>query len=339
MGNVLQRALFAWRFRDVNLLISGQIEREQPDHALPRHPDAGDEGRAVPHVRLRPVPRDRRTGSPSWIWDAYTTTNEYPYSESVNLAEATDGSLPSSTGDVNYMRNSVKVVVDAYIGTLTYYADDGPDGDPIVHAWANAFPELFTSIDEAPQEPARALPLPRGPVPGPGHAVRELPRDRSAVFYQKQDFWQIPDDPTLAQEASDGGRPTSTDLRPYYLLMKVPARPRSDFQLVLPFVPQGRPNMVAWIAADSDPENYGQMVAFTFPSGANVDGPAQVFSRINQNPQFSRERTLLDQGGSHGAVRRLPGDPRGRLVPVRAARVRAVGADARRCPSSSGSSS
>ena len=298
MGNVLQRALFAWRFRDVNLLISGQITAES--RIMLYRDIQARATKAVPFLTFDSDPYLAIVeGKPVWIWDAYTSTDQYPYSESVNLSEATDGLLPGSTGDVNYIRNSVKVVVDAYSGTLTYYADDGPDGDPIVRAWGEAFPDLFTSMDLAPQELREHFRYPENLFQTQATQFANYHVTDTQVFYQKQDFWQIPEDPTTAQEAiADGTAVVNRRIRPYYLLLKTPGDSMERFQLVLPLVPQGRPNLVSWMAADSDPENYGQMVAFTFPSGANVEGPAQIFSRINQNPQFSAERSLLDQGGS-----------------------------------------
>ncbi|MGZ5319243.1 MAG: UPF0182 family membrane protein, partial [Actinomycetota bacterium] len=297
MGNVLQRALFAWRFRDVNLLISGQLDANS---RIMLYRDIQTRAtKAVPFLTFDSDPYLAIVeGQPVWIWDAYTTTNQYPYSESVNLSDATDGLLPSSTGDVNYLRNSVKVVADAYSGTLTYYADDGPDGDPIVRAWAAAFPGLFTSIDKAPLALREHFRYPENLFQTQATQFANYHVTDTQVFYQKQDFWQIPEDPTTAQEAAAGATVANPRILPYYLLLKTPGDTTERFQLVLPLVPQGRPNLVSWMAADSDPENYGHMVAFTFPSGANIEGPAQIFSRINQNPQFSAERSLLDQGGS-----------------------------------------
>lgn len=297
MGNVLQRALFAWRFRDVNLLISGQIDansRIMLNRAIQERAT-----KAVPFLTFDYDPYLAIVGgNPVWIWDAYTTTNQYPYSESVNLADATDGLLPGSDGDVNYLRNSVKVVVDAYNGTLTYYADNGPDGDPVVRAWSAAFPGLFTPIDQAPEELRAHFRYPENLFQTQATQFANYHVTNPEVFYQKQDFWQIPEDPTTAQEVPTGSAVTNSRIRPYYLLLKTPSDTTERFQLVLPLVPEGRPNLVSWMAADSDPEAYGQIVAYTFPAGANVEGPAQVFSRINQNPQFSAERSLLDQGGS-----------------------------------------
>jgi hypothetical protein len=299
MGNALQRALFAWRFRDVNLLISDQIDAQS---RIMLYRDIQERAtRAVPFLTFDYDPYLAIVdGNPVWIWDAYTTTNQYPYSDSTNLAEATDGLLPATTGDVNYLRNSVKVVVNAFDGTLTYYADGGPDGDPIVRAWAAAFPDLFTPIDEASDDLRAHFRYPENLFQTQATQFANYHVTDTEVFYQKQDFWQIPEDPTTAQEvsATTTAAVVNSRVRPYYLLLKAPGDTTERFQLVLPLVPEGRPNLVTWMAVDSDPENYGEMVSFTFPSGANVEGPAQIFSRINQNPQFSAERSLLDQGGS-----------------------------------------
>jgi uncharacterized protein len=300
MGNVLQRALFAWRFRDVNLLISGQIDADSRIMIY----------RSLPERVPKPVPflnfdRDPYLavvdGRPQWIWDAYTTTNDYPYSQSIDLADATGGQL--AAGLVNYMRNSVKVVIDAYDGTMTYYADLQ---DPIVQVWDRAFPGLFTPIDSADEALRAHFRYPENLFQVQATQFANYHVTDPQVFYQKQDRWEIPADPTVAFQGADQTGavvPTTTSaeaarLRPYYLLMKAPGDEVEQFQLVVPFVPEGRQNMVAWLAASCDPEDYGRLLALELPDGANVDGPAVVFSRINQDPQFSQERTLLGQGGS-----------------------------------------
>ena len=300
MGNALQRALFAWRFRDVNLLISGQIE------STSRIMIYRDIYQRVPKI----VPFLKFDGDPylviepdglKWVWDAYTTTTEYPYSQVVDLGDATQANSVTGglTGSANYMRNSVKVVVDAYTGKMTYYANFD---DPIIHAWSNAYPDLFTDWSEAPSEITSHFRYPENlfQVQATQYATYHV--TDPSVFYQKQDVWQIPADPTVTS-SSDVAATSSAVLRPYYVLMKTPDQQQERFQLILPFVPEGRNNMVAWMAADSDPTvegegSYGHTVAFRFPTGENIDGPSQVFSRINQNPQFSAQRTLLGQGGS-----------------------------------------
>jgi uncharacterized membrane protein (UPF0182 family) len=291
MGNLLQRALFAWRFRDINLLISGQISSTSRIMIY----------RAIQERVPKPVPflsfdydpylAITSTGM-DWIWDAYTTTNQYPYSQSVDLATATQDDM---SGQVNYMRNSVKVVVDAYTGKMTYYANLR---DPIIRAWSNAFPGLLTPIEQAPADLQAHFRYPEDLFQVQSSQYGRYHVTDPLVFYQNQDVWQIPDDPTAIATGAQTASGTSEKLRPYYLLMKTPQDTTERFQLILPFVLQGRPNMVAWMAANSDPgPDYGRVVSFTF-EGRNVEGPSQIFSRINQNPTFSTARTLLGQGGS-----------------------------------------
>jgi uncharacterized membrane protein (UPF0182 family) len=229
-----------------------------------------------------------------WIWDAYTTTTQYPYSQSIDLFDATDS--PSLNGQVNYIRNSVKVVVDAYNGTITYYADLS---DPIIKVWSEAFPSLFTPIDQAPEDVQAHFRYPENLFQVQATQYGRYHVTDPLVFYRNQDVWQVPDDPTVSQTPTQEATGQSSKMHPYYLLMKVPGDATEQFQLVLPFVLQGRPNMVSWMTAGSDPGvDYGRVVAFTFPVGDTPEGPGQVFSRINQDPGFSSTRTLLGQGGS-----------------------------------------
>ena len=293
LGSIFQRALFAWRYRDINLLISGQIHA---DSRILIYRDIGERvQKAAPFLKFDGDPYLAIVdGKLDWIWDAYTTTTEYPYSESVDLNAATG--VASMSGNANYMRNSVKVVVDAYDGTITYYADDS---DPIIEAWAKAFPDMFTPIDQAPDELSAHFRYPENLFQVQATQFARYHVTDPQVFFQNQDVWQIPDDPTVpANSGASGENAPTGPLHPYYQLIKLPGQPSERFQLVLPFVPQGRLNMVALMAVDSDPDAYGQISTFTFPSGLNVFGPSQVLSQINQDPTFSQERTLLGQGGS-----------------------------------------
>jgi uncharacterized membrane protein (UPF0182 family) len=230
-----------------------------------------------------------------WIWDAYTTSDGFPYSQSIDLLEATDGTLTPSH-DVNYMRNSVKVVVSAYDGTVTYYANLD---EPIMQAWDRAFPGVFRPIEDAPEEYRVHFRYPENLFQAQAFQFASYHVQDPAVFYRKQDFWEIPDDPTIQltdeQVASGIAQPK---LQPNYLLMKVPGESEEHFHLVLPFQPENRLNMVAWMSANSDPDSYGDLVAFRFPPGRDVDGPSLVFSRINSDQAFSEARTLLGTGGS-----------------------------------------
>ena len=293
VGGLLQRALFAWRFRDVNLLISDLI---QGDSRIMIYRDiTARVPKAAPFLRFDADPYSAVVeGRLVWIWDAYTTTDQYPYSDFVDLSEVASPSAqeqaPALGGDVNYLRNSVKVVVDAYNGSLRYYVAD-PE-DPIIQAWSLAFPTMFTSMDEASPDLLAHFRYPENLFQIQAFEYTNYHVTDPNVFYGKQDFWALPIDPTIA--GSDQAR-----MRPYYVLMRLPGEAEETFVLILPFTPLDRQNMVAWLAAKSDPgPEYGDIVSFEFPSGVNVDGPTQVFSRINQDARFSAERTLLGQGGS-----------------------------------------
>lgn len=305
VGGILQRALFAWRFRDVNLLISNLVQgdsrimifrdiRERVPKAAPFLQFDADPYAAIVDGRL------------VWIWDAYTTTNEYPYSQPVTLQdvasqpEAGTTPFPSLTGSANYIRNSVKVVVDAYEGTTTYYvSDDSDDRDPIIQVWGNAFPDLFTPMSEATPDLLAHFRYPENLFQVQAEQFTSYHVTDPDVFYRRADFWALPGDPAEASaDPEDQGGPLPS-MRPYYVLMRLPGETEETFSLILPFTPLDRQNMVAWLTAKSDPgEDYGQMVSYEFPSGRNVDGPTQVFARINADTQFASERTLLGQSGS-----------------------------------------
>jgi uncharacterized membrane protein (UPF0182 family) len=300
LGNVFQRALFAWRYRDVNLLISGLVEdqsrimifrdiHERVPKAAPFLQFDWDPYAAIVDGRL------------VWIWDAYTTTNEFPYSQPVQLEDVATQPLetfPSLTGQANYIRNSVKVVVDAYDGTTTYYVAD--DEDPIIRVWQNAFPELFTPYDDATPELQAHFRYPENLFQVQAWQYTSYHVTDPDVFYNRGDFWDFPGDP--AEASSDPEQAATAELppmRPYYVMMKLPGETEETFSLILPFTPLERQNMIAWLAAKSDPgEDFGQMISYEFPSGRNVDGPTQVFARINADSEFATERTLLGQEGS-----------------------------------------
>jgi hypothetical protein len=300
MGNALQRALFAWRYRDINLLISSQI---RSDSRIMIYRDLAQRvPKAVPFLSFDADPYLVVTpDSMKWVWDGYTTTSQYPYSQAVNLQTATDNGM---AGTANYMRNSVKAVVDAYTGKITYYADLS---DPIIQVWNNAFPGLFVPREQADSFLQDHFRYPENLFQVQATQYANYHVTNTEVFYRKTDFWQIPDDPTLAATSTSGEVPVNTGvaaakLHPYYVLMKVPGQDTEHFELILPFVPEGRQNMVAWMSANSDPNDYGAMTAFRFPSGENIDGPSQVFSRINQDPVFSAQRSLLGQQGGGSQV-------------------------------------
>jgi uncharacterized membrane protein (UPF0182 family) len=304
IGGPFQRALFAWRYRDVNLLISGLIKG---DSRIMIYRDIHTRApKAAPFLRFDWDPYAAVVdGRLVWIWDAYTTTNEYPYSQPVSLDDvATQPEIgdefPSLTGEANYIRNSVKVVVDAYDGTTKYYLWD--ESDPIIRVWRNAFPDLFTPLSEATPDLLAHFRYPENLFQVQAQQFTQYHVTSPDVFYGRQDFWEFPGDPASAPPVAPGEEPTTTTpdpMRPYYVLMRLPGESERTFTLILPFTPAGRQNMVAWLAAKSDPaDGYGEIISYEFPSGRNVDGPTQVFARVNADSQFASERTLLGQAGS-----------------------------------------
>jgi len=297
IGNFFRRALFAWRFRDVNLMISNLIDG---DSRIMIYRALSDRvPRAAPFLTFDADPYAAVVdGRLVWIWDAYTTTRAYPYSQELDLATATELDTGSAlAGTANYIRNSVKVVVDAYDGTMKFYVAD--ETDPIIRVWRNAFPDLFTSLDEASPDLRAHFRYPENLFQVQAAQYASYHVTDANVFYQKRDFWQVPTDPTVQANAVAGTVVAPRPLRPYYVLMRLPGEASEEFVLITPFTPAQRQNMVAWMAAKSDPTDYGQVVVYLFPTGQPVDGPTQVFSRIQQDPRFSADQTLFGQSGSN----------------------------------------
>jgi hypothetical protein len=292
IGGFVRRLAFAWRYRDINLLISGLIDGEsrmlintQIDERVRR---------LAPFLQYDHDPYPAMVeGRLTWIWDAYTVSDHYPYSERIELSaiaspSATTG-VPSLQGQANYIRNSVKVTVDAYDGTTTFYVMD-PE-DPIIQAWQRVFPDLFTPASEASPRLLEHFRYPEDLFKIQATQFANYHVTSANQFYAKEDFWQIP---LVSQDPTEEGRP----LEPYYVLLGLPGAAEERFMIILPMTPAERPNMVAWLAAISDPEEYGRMVAFQFPVERNVNGPGQVAALISQDPDVSREVTLLGQLGS-----------------------------------------
>jgi uncharacterized membrane protein (UPF0182 family) len=296
VGGFVQRLLLAWRYRDVNLLISGLIGA---DSRIMIHRDITDRvPRAAPFLLFDGDPYSAIVdGRLVWIWDAYTTTAAYPYSQQVDLSAVLGNDAPYELGGVaNYVRNSVKAVVDAYDGTVTYYVAD--PSDPIIQVWRRAFPGLFTDLASASPELIAHFRYPEDLFRVQAHQFGNYHVTDPDEFYRKQDFWTVPTDPTTQRRDEATGTLVADRMRPFYLLMRLPGEAEEEFVLIIPFVPEGRQNMVGWMAARSDPADYGGLIVFEFPTGRNVDGPVQVFGRINADATFSAERTLLSRGGS-----------------------------------------
>ena len=208
-----------------------------------------------------------------WIQDAYTTTDRYPYA------------VPE--GDLNYIRNSVKVVIDAYDGTMRFYVFD--EDDPVLRTYREIFPDLFTSSDEIPQALFDHVRYPEGQFMTQARVFETYHVDDPDVLYNKGDQWQIPENVSV-----DDNGPMSA----FYVIMRLPGAEKEQFLLILPFTPNTRPNMISWLGAQSDGAAYGESVVYQFSESTTVFGPAQVEAAINQDPTISAQRSLWDQQGS-----------------------------------------
>jgi uncharacterized membrane protein (UPF0182 family) len=222
-------------------------------------------------------------GRLSWVLDAFTQSDSYPYSTHYTV----DGQ------PINYMRNSVKAVVDAYDGTTTFYVFDSQD--PIIAAYRGLFPSLFKDASLMPaglrshvRYPELLLKL-QAEVYGLYHMTNP------AVFYNREDLW------TVASELGmgEGGAQTAQAMQPNFVLMKLPGEAGVEFVEILPFTPANRNNLIGWIAARSDGEHYGTAAVYNFPKTRLVDGPLQIEARIDQNAQLSGQLSLWNQQGSH----------------------------------------
>jgi uncharacterized membrane protein (UPF0182 family) len=209
-----------------------------------------------------------------WIRDAYTVSGQYPYS------------TPAANG-VNYIRNSVKVVVDAYNGTTDYYLAD--PGDPLAQTLAKIFPGFLKPLDAMPADLRKHLRYPETIFAIQAAMYSTYHMTNPAMFYNKEDQWEIP--------AIDiNGNPQL--MQPYYTVMRIPGETRAEFIQMLPFTPRRKDNLSAWMVARSDPEHYGQLEVFEFPKQKVVFGPRQIVARINQDQEISPQITLWNQQGS-----------------------------------------
>jgi uncharacterized membrane protein (UPF0182 family) len=282
IGNPITRALFALRFSDFNLLISSQLTDES--EVLFRRNIRERVSEIAPFLEYDDDPylvsADDRL---LWVWDAYTITNRYPNAQP----------LPGTSrfAGANYLRNSVKVVIDAYDGTVRFFLSD-PD-DPIIAAYARIFPTLFEPMEAMPAELVPHLRYPEDLFLAQNEAflLYHLPATDAgaSTFYNQDDRWAIPTD------ASTG---TDAPMEPYYVIMRIPGEEQAEFVLIQPLVPEGRRNMIAWVAARMDPGHYGEKIAFQFPTGTTTHGPEQIEARIGQDDAISEQFTLWTNAGS-----------------------------------------
>ena len=244
-----------------------------------------------------------------WMQDAYTTSDWFPYAQ-----PQPDG------GDTNYIRNSVKVVIDAYNGTVTFYVADA--ADPIVATYRRIFPTLFKPFDAMPPDLQKHIRYPEDLFNIQAQQYRAYHMDAPEVFYNREDLWQFPREPIAPDGMNAGG---GTRMAPYYIMMRLPGETHAEFFLMLPMVPSQRENMIAWLAARCDPPEYGKLIVYEFPKDKLVYGPFQIEARINQNTEISQQILAVESDGLAGHSRESSRRADRELDPVRVAAVSARG--------------
>ncbi len=276
--NAINKALWSLKLGDFSLLVSGQINDKTL--MLYRRNIVDRVQELAPFLTFDHDPYIVvLDGKLYWIMDAYTTGSTYPYSET----------QPFGNNTINYIRNSVKVVVDAYEGTATFYVNDPKD--PIIKAYEATFPSLFKPIDSMPAG-LRAhvrVPVDMFSVQVQVYSIYHMSDPK--VFFTQEDAWDIP-----TAQNSPGATPQP--LEPYYVLFRLPGEQNPEFLLIMPFTPHNKTNLVSWLAARSDGANYGEYISYSLPKDRVIFGPQQVASRINQDPTISRDFTLLHSTGS-----------------------------------------
>ncbi|MDQ6690455.1 MAG: UPF0182 family protein [Gemmatimonadota bacterium] len=274
IGSILRRVLYAFQLGSLKILLSDDIRgnakilyrRNVMDRATTAMPFLDFDN--DPYLTINDA------GQLKWILDAYTASDMYPYSQRI-----TDGT--------NYMRNSVKVVIDAYDGTVDAYIAD--PNDPVVQTYARIFGPIFKPLTQMPADVRRHVRYPGDlfRVQTALHATYHMLEPQT--FYHREDQWQIP-----------GGLAKGTNENPFmrHIIMKLPGEKNPEFIFMTPFTPRGKDNLAAWMVARMDGESYGKLSVYRFPKQSLVYGPKQIANRINQDTEISRQLTLWDQRGS-----------------------------------------
>ena len=274
IGGIFRKNLFAWHFGDINLLLSSYIT---DDSRIMIRRDIQEQVRTIaPFLRLDHDPYLVISGGKLyWIQDAYTTSDYFPYAQPVQKL------------GLNYIRNSVKIVIDAYNGTVDFYLIDA--ADPIARTYQRIFPALFKPFAAMPPDLQTHIRYPEDLFRIQAQIFQAYHMEAADVFYNREDLWQSP------REPADGG---TTLMAPYYIVMRLPGEAQAEFFLMLPMVPSRRDNMIAWLAARCDPPDYGKLIVYEFPKDKLVYGPFQIEALINQNTEISQQLTLWNQMGS-----------------------------------------
>ena len=287
MASFLTKLAFAIRFGEIKIVLSDDLTGES---RIMIHREVAKRVRQIaPFLRFDRDPYLVITddGRLVWMIDGYTVSDRYPYSQPVR-----------DLG--NYIRNSVKATVDAYHGTVTFYLAD--PADPIIRTYARAFPGLFKPLGDMPADLQRHIRYPEDLFSIQAKMYATYHMEDPQVFYNKEDLWAIP---RRTVEGRD------REMEPYYTIMRLPGEKKEEFILLTLFNPSRRDNMIAWLAARTDPPNYGRLIVYNFPKAKLVYGPRQIDARIDQEPTISQQLSLWNQRGSttiRGSLLAIPID-------------------------------
>ena len=272
--SLVRKILFAMRFGDLKILLSDDIIGES--RIMYNREISERVKKVAPFVLFDRDPYlvITQDGRLVWIIDGYTTSPNFPYSEPVQ-------------GLGNYIRNSVKAVVDAYNGSLAFYLSE--PNDPVIKTYARAFPGLFQPLSAMPADLRPHVRYPQGLFSIQARMLATYHMQDPQVFYNKEDLWSIP------RQHIEGAE---REMEPYYTIMRLPGEKGEEFVLLSPFNPSKKDNMIAWLAARSDGEHYGKLIVYNFPKQRLIYGPRQIEARIDQDPVISQQLTLWNQRGS-----------------------------------------
>jgi uncharacterized membrane protein (UPF0182 family) len=273
VGSFINRLVYAWQFGDINILISGELTSQSK---VLYHRNVQERVlHLAPFLWLDEDPYLVVTdGRLKWIQDAYAFTNRYPYSEPYNR-------------NINYIRNSVKAVIDAYNGDVTFYVAE-PD-DALIQTYQAIFPNLFVSMEQMPEYLRAHLRYPEGMFNIQAAMYQSYHMQDARVFYNKEDLWAKPNEIYAGTEQA---------MEPYYVIMRLLDEQEEEFLLMLPFTPVNKNNTIGWLAARCDGDNYGKLLAYYFPKERLIYGPSQIENRIQQDTTITEQLALWGRGGS-----------------------------------------
>lgn len=287
LNSPLRRLIYAFRSGSLKMALSGDITAES--RILYNRNIKERVAKIAPFLTYDRDPYlVVADGKLFWIIDAYTATDRYPYSQPLTLNGG-----PLTPLRVNYIRNSVKAVVDAYNGTVSLYQADFED--PIIKTYAKMFPNSFRPLSDMPKSLVSHLRYPEDIFSLQTAVYATYHMDDPQIFYNKEDLWEIPAIAQEGEQPADGRAPTMT---PRHMIMKLPGEKIEEYILMLPFTPRAKDNLSAWMVARNDNEQYGKLVVYRFPKDKLVFGPKQVIGRINQDAEVSQQISLWDQRGS-----------------------------------------